>query len=230
MLVGVAVGLVEAIVGGPVLAGLGVFRQLLLLTVGEAIAFSLGKLTPGYWLLGISLRSLQNAAAGAQRVPLVDPVLKERETWYTIALAVLFLNDGLKGLIRWSMWDTSAPYFGVLLDGFASAVLSIAFGALACMVAYCLFRVDRRAVWLGAPYLLLSITSAVMSWDLWDSWVAEATVRRRAWQGLPVREGEVEFMQALFPEFAIVLPVIYVAALVVASRRLLMVGDATAVA
>jgi len=53
------------------------------------------------------------------------------------------------------------------------------------------------------PYNLVQLASAVLSWQLWDAWVAEMVVRRRNYPGLPIREGEVEWMQALTPELVV---------------------------
>jgi hypothetical protein len=38
------------------------------------------------------------------------------------------------------------------------------------------------------------------TWREWDGYAVEHVVRRRAYQGLPVREGEIEFIQSLMPE------------------------------
>ncbi len=47
---------------------------------------------------------------------------------------------------------------------------------------------------------LIHIISDALSWKLWDPVVEEIVIARKELQGIPVRDGEIEFMQSLFPE------------------------------
>jgi hypothetical protein len=59
-------------------------------------------------------------------------------------------------------------------------------------------------LWTFAPVAVsmigaFQLASLVSSWRLWDEFGREMVTRRRAFQGLPVRDGEVDLLQMLMP-------------------------------
>ena len=58
----------------------------------------------------------------------------------------------------------------------------------------------RVAFWLGTTIAALMAVSTIMCWNQWDGIGRELLIRRRSSQGLPVRSGELEFLQAILPE------------------------------
>lgn len=149
----------------------------------------------------------------------VDRATRDRESWLTLTLGVMILLSGTKELVRWTQVGEVWPFFGFVPDPVAHIAISLVLGLLS-VVAGCLILKLRRAgqllgILLGLVYLL----SAVLSWHLWDDLVARQVHARRAVQGLPVRPGEVEFMQSLFPEIVIGLCVVTILLLLVPSRR-----------
>jgi hypothetical protein len=60
--------------------------------------------------------------------------------------------------------------------------------------------VKRVAFWLGTTIAALMAVSTIMCWNQWDGIGRDLLIRRRSFQGLPVRSGEVEFLQAILPE------------------------------
>jgi len=149
----------------------------------------------------------------------VDPEIKEGESWLTMTLGVLILLGGTKQLVRWTQIDAVWPYFGFVPGPVEHVVISVVFGVVS-VVAGCLILKLRRlgqilGIAVGAAYL----ASAVLSWNLWDRLIADQVQARRAVQGLPVRAGEVEFMQALFPEVPIAVAAVMILLLLIPSRR-----------
>lgn len=169
--------------------------QYVAFAIVEFAAFRFWRFSPGNWLLGIRLRWKSDPSA---RLGVVDSTVKERENWVTILLGVLFLNAGVKGMVRWMMWITPAPFFGYQISEAGSIALSILLGVLQCLIAVGLLRLQKWSAPLGLALLCLGFLSFLMSWASWDNWVAEEVVNRRAYQGIPVGEGQVEFMQPIF--------------------------------
>ena len=146
--------------------------------------------SPGKWLLSI-------------RGNEIDPEIKARENAFTLFVAVVVLLEGTKGLVRWAMSTPPSPMFGSVLTAEAWPFVAMTFGAIECVIAYLLFRTRPIALAIAVPYYLFILVSVIMSWDLWDAWTAESVRRRRAFQGIPVREGEIAQMQALTPGIVI---------------------------
>ncbi len=67
--------------------------------------------------------------------------------------------------------------------------------------------------------------SAAVSWDLWDDWAARYVVARRAYEGLPVRPGEIESLQSMSPELVIIGMAFNGALILLLTKRFLPIGD-----
>lgn len=191
----------------------------------EVMLLRLGTWSPGAQLLGIRFVPVREHAAPIDRlwqghVPHVSRRIKERESWYTLLLATWTLNEGCKSLIRWTLWNPPVPFFGQPTDEIVSTIIFLVSGICEILIAVWLYRVDIRAVVFGIPYNLIQLVSAALSWDLWDAWVAEMIVRRREFQGIPVREGEIESMQSLTPELVVAAGAIGIVLLLIAVPRL----------
>jgi hypothetical protein len=134
----------------------------------------------------------------------VDGWIKSHESWLTLLLGVFLVNAGTKELVRWTMWQPPMPFFGFETTVHVSSVIAVSIGLVEIFLAWAVFRLRFVAVSIGVAYSLLNLISVVMSWDLWDAWVAEYVARRRAFQQLPIRENEIEQMQAITPEGVVV--------------------------
>lgn len=163
--------------------------------------------TPGRMLLSID-------SAGD-----VDPIIKSRESWLTMLLGVLFLLSGTKLLVRWTQIDAVWPYFGDVPGPAMHVAISILLGLAAVAAGGLILKMTRAGQILGVLVCGVHIVSAVLSWSLWDGLVEKQVHARRAFQGGPVRPGEVEFMQALFPEALIALSVLLIVFLLFPTRR-----------
>jgi hypothetical protein len=173
--------------------------------------------SPGDFLLSIhkSKGAFGEATAG------VESQVKSRESWLTPLAGTLFLLEGCKGLIRWSMWAPSPPLFGLTFSESAGVAVSMAFGLVECLIAYWIFQVNRAAVLVGTSYLLLMVVSTWMSWDLWPDWAAESIRRRREYQGRMVTADELAFARRSARHLALGSALGYLMLLVLASPRLL---------
>ena len=192
----------------PGLAGLPSATRFLVFALIEGCLLRFRAWSPGALLLGIRFVPIREHSVAIDRlwqglVPYVSRHTKERESWYTLLLATWTLNEGCKSLVRWTLWNPPVPFFGQATDEVTSAAIYLASGVFEVAIAVWLYRVDLKAALVGVPYNLVQLASAVLSWQLWDAWVAEMVVRRRNYPGLPIREGEVEWMQALTPELVV---------------------------
>jgi hypothetical protein len=124
----------------------------------------------------------------------VDPLVKKHESFWLMALATVLLLDGTKQLVRWANFS-SWPFLGLQPIGASQIVISIILGSASIIASYLVFKLDRRGYWLTILLLALWQLNILLSWSLMNSIMAQRVVERRALQHVPVRAGEVEFMQ-----------------------------------
>ncbi|HET9482008.1 MAG TPA: hypothetical protein VFP98_09660 [Candidatus Polarisedimenticolia bacterium] len=112
---------------------------------------------------------------------------------------ILAILDGAKGFVRWTLWPPQIPLFGIQLGETASAIVQMALGAPEAAIGMAALRQAPRLLRLGLVYYGLVTASALAGRRLLPGWIEASVVARRAYQGLPVRDGEVEFMQSIMP-------------------------------
>jgi hypothetical protein len=181
--------------------------------------------SPGSHMLSIPLVKLRVHDSRLSRIlnnrlPMVDRRIKTGESWLTMILATLLLNEGAKGLIRWTMWTPPPPLFGMEVSDPVGITALVLMGAAECILGYLVFKLRPSALFLGLGYFILHLASTVLSWELWDPWIREYTLRRRDFQGLPIRDGEIEFLQNITPEFQVAAIIGYLLALLITRKRL----------
>ena len=179
----------------------------------EWLLISRLKWSPGNYALGIVLRPLAPlegaiAPADERKEPRVDPGLLERERWWTVLAGVLFVLDGAKLMVRWTEWSRPMPFLGMALADGPSAATQVVLGVAEAAAGIGVLRLSPAAAAGGVAMAVLVMVSTLMSWALLPDWIAHDVIGRRAVQGLPVREGEVETMQALIPPFMVVVAAI----------------------
>lgn len=152
-------------------------------------------------LLVLVFRRL-NAAPGTWLVAVAgswwgDPA--RPRLWPNLLLGTFFVLDGLKQAVRWSQLDAVLPVFGLLETGPLKIAVLLAMGALYIASGAMLLRLAPRARLAGLAALAASAVSLVMSLPVLPEGLARAQAARRAAQGLPMREGEIESLQAMLP-------------------------------
>lgn len=179
------------------------WQELIALLIYEAILYQVTD-SPGFRLLSIRKagRSMhpQGQLPVAVDTLLVDSQIYLHEHWQTILIGVMFLAEGSKQLVRWAMWTPPLPVFGIATNQVSFAAYSMVLGGMLMYTGYMFLRLKRAAFWLGLAIAASTAVSTVMSWNQWDGIARELLIRRRSFQGLPVRSGEVEFLQAILPE------------------------------
>lgn len=190
-------------VGGPAIA-LAVFAALRL-----AIVRFVGA-TPGYAALGISWTSTGLS---------VDAALARRETWWTIAAGVLLVLEGSKNLVRWTEGLTPPPLFGVGLEPGPSFLAISLVGALNVAAGLLVLRMRPIGALIAILGSAAELASFALGGEALASWIVRRTLERRELQGLPVREGEIEFMQAVLPAGVIGAALVGIVWLVCVYRR-----------
>jgi hypothetical protein len=194
-------------------------------TLAEVLLYKIARWNPGNYLLSIRYLDVRtvtgaNFVLPGRRVAVVDARIKDSESWLTILVAVLFINEGLKSFVRWSMWTPPVPLFGFETNAVTSALSLIAVGAVECYIAFLIFKLRRPAFVAGVLYIGVSLASTVLSWRLWDPWVEEMVLRRRDYMGMAVRPGEVEFMQKIAPEGLIAAFIVYLILLLLIRKNI----------
>ncbi len=168
---------------------------LIALLLAELVMLGIFRTSPGRRLLGITY----GQAEGGRTALVVDPDLKKRESWATMLLAIVLLNQGAKDLVRWTQWHTPLPAFGFAVGNTGSIAFEMVLGVAGLYLGAEVLRARKREVvtW-GFFYCGVMLLMLVANWSAWDGWIEREVHNRRAFQGLPVRDGEVEFMQGVF--------------------------------
>lgn len=143
----------------------------------------------------------------------------ESESWLTILLGVLFILEGTKQLVRWTQLFVSQPAFGFFPDETTQVLIHIIFGASSIIAGYWFLKLDIKGLYLGIVTALIHIISDALSWQLWDPVAEKMAIARRELQGIPVREGEIEFMQTLLPEGLLVAATIAIIAMLFTFKK-----------
>jgi hypothetical protein len=209
----------------PELRSLDLPLRLLAFAGVAAILYKLFSWSPGNWLLSVHYVDMRVLLRDYVKKPgkkaaIVDADIKEGESWLTLLTGVLLMSEGLKSIVRWTMWTPAVPLFGYQTGPELSAVCLTVMGFIECAIAYLIFRLRKSAFLAGTTYLSGVLASVALSWSLWDTWVEEMVFRRRAYQGLPVRDGEVEFMQRLTPELFVAAVALYLVLFFLIRKRL----------
>ena len=130
----------------------------------------------------------------------VDEDVLDQENWLTILVGLLLLLEGTKRLVRWTEFDQGFPFFGSTPDPAMQIAIGLLSGLAYILAGALILKVHRMGFWLAISLFVLEAISILLSWKLWDAAAIGVVVARREYQGLPVREREVEFMQWLLPE------------------------------
>jgi len=169
--------------------------------------------SPGSSLLGISVltptaveEDSQETLAGRSFV--VDAFLKREERWWTLLLGVFLVLDGAKAFTRWMWFVPPTHVFGIEIASALAPTVLVVEGAIAWMIAWGVLRLRTWPVLGGAVYMVLSSISETVAWPVLPELIGRYTVLRRASQGLTVRTGEVETMQAVMPYAIVITPAV----------------------
>ena len=134
----------------------------------------------------------------------VEAWVKRNESWLSMIAAVLFINEGVKSAVRWTMWNPPQPLFGSMLDPALSTIVYMVDGALEIWIGYLILKLNKQGLLLGLGYLSLQAVSVVTSWELWDPFTKALTEQRSAYLGTGNTEAKIRFLQSIMPEAIIV--------------------------
>ena len=149
------------------------FIRLAIFALIESFIFPL-RYSPGLYFLSIyRYPSATGSYLG------VSPEIKQRESWPTMIMATLLVNDGWKAMVRWTSGYPARPYFGTIPDDMLAPLADITLGVAEVFVAYSIFKLARAGLWVTLAYAVASIVSVALSWDLFPEYV-EAYGRHRA--------------------------------------------------
>ena len=143
----------------------------------------------------------------------VEAELVTRESWLTLMLGVGLVWSGMEEVLRWIELPYPMPFFGFIPSMQIDMLIALVHGLLYVAAGWLILRLSPFGLWLGIALGLADACSTVLSWNLWDRLVPFWVGYRRLNQGLTVRGGEVEFLQAILPEGILVITLLALAAL-----------------
>ncbi len=150
----------------------------------------------------------------------VNPKIYERENWLTMLMGILLILEGSKQLVRWTQLFVPQPIFGFFPGDAVQIAIHVALGISSITAGYWFLKMNIKGLYMGITVALINMLSDVLSWKLWDPVVEQMIIARRELQGMPVREGEIAFMQSLFPEGMLAVAGIAIVAMLFTYRRL----------
>jgi hypothetical protein len=122
-----------------------------------------------------------------------------RRLWPNLVLGTFLMLDGLKLMVRWSQLDVAVPVFGMIETTAIKMIVLIAMGAVSVVAGAMLLAFRPMSRIAAAGSLALSSLSLAISWPVLDEAIGRVQVARRQAQGIPIREGEIESIQAMLP-------------------------------
>ncbi|NPA73844.1 MAG: hypothetical protein GXO12_03960 [Epsilonproteobacteria bacterium] len=149
----------------------------------------------------------------------VDPNVYERENWLTMLFGTLLVLEGGKQLIRWTETLLPQPFFGHIPNETIQIGIYLLFGFAYILAGYWFFKVNIKGFYLTILLIMTNIISIVLSWNLWSVFVEKMVLARRNMQDLPVREGEIEFLQIFFPKGILAIEIFLFIALLFTYKR-----------
>lgn len=161
----------------------------------RGVAWALKVVLPGQWALGIQTGPVAE----------VNPRVLERERWWTATAGTLLVLEGSKNLVRWTQGPPVEPLLGSATPQWIATMAITVFGALNILAGLLILRTQWVGAAIGIGVLGAEVLAAIVHREDFREWAAQAVIARRALQGIPVREGEIQMMQMLT---ATVLPVV----------------------
>jgi hypothetical protein len=181
-------------------------------TLGNYVAGLLSGYIPGvgndwYVEIGVSaaLTALSRMLGLSLGEALLDYALDEAESetrrrlWPNLVLGTFLMLDGLKLMVRWSQLDVAVPVFGMVETTALKVVILIAMGLVSVIAGAMLLAFRPMSRIAAAGSLALSALSLAISWPVLDEAIARVQMARREAHGVPIREGEIESIQAMLP-------------------------------
>lgn len=155
----------------------------------EAILLNL-KYSPGYYILSIyAVDSSQfnlDIDIKQQQPLIVDPKIKQNETWLTMIMGTLFINSGVKGVERWATGESMMVMFGLEYGSAALIVTNIFFGLASIYLGYQILKLKKSAFLFGLSFIVITSTGVLMSSADFHLMI-EAKQRWREMHGAPTR-------------------------------------------
>ena len=118
------------------------------------------------------------------------------------------------------MYTPPSPFLGIQTDDLSFPLISIAMGVICISAGYFYLKLSKYGFWLAVSILLTDTFSIILSWDQWDEICKQLIINRREYQGLPVTEESIHFMQSIIPESTIGFSIVVLILLLFSFKKL----------
>jgi hypothetical protein len=195
--------------GGPEIAPMMSYVLFGLVWIGFLRALGV---SPGRWAIGIS--------RGPEAV--VDGSILDRETWWTMLAGTLLVLEGSKNLVRWTQGLPPPPLLGEAGPEAAAFATVCVIGLANVAAGIQTLRTNPLGAFVGAGIVALESAATILNRQAFRDWAEGSVTARRALQGIPVRHGEVEFMQdvaSMYLPIGLALGVVWLVAVAIHFQR-----------
>jgi hypothetical protein len=166
------------------LVALAIFASL------EAVVWLMQWASPGRWALGIVTEPVFGQ----------ESKIRDREAWWTAAAGTLLILEGSKNLVRWTQGLPVEPLLGSASPEWLAVLAKSALGALNVLAGLLVLRTNWTGAIVGVAVLAVELFASLVYRAEFQEWAARAVVARRELQGIPVRDGEIQFMQTVLTD------------------------------
>lgn len=153
------------------------------------------------------------------KVCLVDPSIKKHESWITLLIGVIFFNNGIKQLTRWTTYGVAQPFFGAFPSNEIYPLIAICLGLIEIFIALSFFKLFKFGYWVAVFETIFLSTSAIISKDLWPQFIENYSYSKANYTGLPVSLKKIEFAQSLLPYSVIGFGLFLILLMILSIRR-----------
>lgn len=120
----------------------------------------------------------------------------ERETRWTLAAGLLMVWSGYSSLTHIADGLPPRPFFGEILPPVAGYLAVSVIGAIHVGCGILVLRGRGLGAVVSLAVTVIESLGSLVRPEATDAWLEQMVITRRALQGIPVREGEVAFVQA----------------------------------
>lgn len=194
---------------------------IIVLAIEALIAWNSG--SPGMKFLSIANSKIpltdENGNTLLKRVMLVDKTIYNNENIISLFTGILLVLEGSKQIIRWALWTSPMPFLIFQTDSMTFPVISIISGLIFLYSGYHILHLNIKGILISSIVIIIDIITTVINWSKWDEFAKIEIISRREYQGLPVDNKQLEFMQSIVPEYLLAFTIVLLILVLISYRN-----------